>query len=1481
MVKLESLRVEAALDTSKYVEGARAKTAADKAMVDSAKGVDASVQQTERMLGQTKTAIDRLDIGLRTSTGNSLKFQEAQQRIQQAVETSRRTQEQGNEALAAAAARYGFIQNAAGQYVRATAAASQAAATHTGYVKLQSYQVANLGQQLQDVAVQLGSGQNPFIILLQQGPQITSAMGGVTNAIAGVTRFITPMTVAAAALAGSIALVSSRAGSLAAEGRESATALRAMGKDAETTTAQVRGLVESMRDLGVSRDTARSATLGAIRGVPTASAANLAAATRLAPDFAAGYAVSVEEATKKLAEMGAVGYTAIKRLDEAYGFLNADQAKQITLLAEQGKKAEALAIAYAALNNRVGGAARDSMSAAARAWTDIGRSWNDFVDAIANSAPVIAAVEKIAGALDSISRSLRGPTAAQREAIGTADLEAQIDQAERRLTEMKGIAARARDPNAEVNVPGVGYGAPAAFLSAAQAQAGYLRTQYQQRLGGIMDSPAFGGGAVPPGGGGAGGGGTGGGGAGGPGGERASDRKYIDEATNAYTRQLAVLSASAATRDIMRAKIAAEDEATNKGIEGKARDELITLRQKEARAQLATASGDALKAIESETVGLKDVAAAYALSLEAGNRAEASAQARAAALQNATVDEKKLAEAIRQRVAAQSLVDVTKQAKDLQFQAEASQKLVAASRQGAEASQEAQRQIEVETFARQALAKATDETREAVEREIAAYDAASKSRADAARQIARETELRRANQDVTIAAAEAQAATIADPTQRRAAEVAIARQQKINELTERYGTVAEGTGQQLLEMWNKATASREQVRFWEDVRARAQDVSRDISDFLVDGFVNAEKGGKSTFQNLWDGALAGAKRFAVRLAATMLEQRIILPITMQLIGGNAGMFGIAQPAGQSTSSIGGMNPLSFLSGGSGGGFNPLSMFSGGGGGGGGLSGIGDIFGGLFGSAAGSSTAAAATSTAVGPGGLLAGGGAASLATSTGATTGALSGAMAAIPVWGWIALAASTAKKFTQGAKPASAKGVANTLLMPSIEEWMANPMRSFGNVVDPVGTIIGDFAPKSPLRFLSPGGIFSGFRADAPHPYAGIGATLTPRGRVTTSTETTLDGMEIGAIKGTIQSIGSALSSLIQGIGGKLLSPVGLFAASGMDAGDFQLSATGHMIGGQNRGEVFGGDPEQATFGLFKALVGRGGVSGVSDLMKTGVRAARNTDELADNTEVISYFESLGTSAELAVRSLAKLNAEFVALSPRASALGIDFKAFEEDRLRQVQLIRDQLLPPTEAEATARAIADLNKHFDSLRDNASALGLDLGRIEEGRKLQLDAVSGTAVSGASLDSYLQSFSSLDALASGLGAGGSAGLSPQKQFDLLQQQFQDTRAVANDNRNPESIGAFTQAAGQLIDYTRNVFGQGQRFADVFDQVTRSARGLTVTLENDPVLQSLLRSTQSGNADIVAAISRLERKYDDLIAETRRANDIALQITKRAA
>jgi hypothetical protein len=553
-----------------------------------------------------------------------------------------------------------------------------------------------------------------------------------------------------------------------------------------------------------------------------------------------------------------------------------------------------------------------------------------------------------------------------------------------------------------------------------------------------------------------------------------------------------------------------------------------------------------------------------------------------------------------------------------------------------------------------------------------------------------------------------------------------------------------------------------------------------------------------------------AKGVMSELLQEMLKLAILNPLKNNLFGQNNPTLGnvTSMLSGGSTSGI------------SGGGFNPLSMFSGGGGTGGStFGGIGDIFGGLFGSAAGPSTAAAATSSAIGPGGLLAGGGATSLAGgASGGLSAGLSGAMAAIPVWGWIALAASTAKKFTTGKDPKSVMGGLNTFLLPSIDEWMQNPVRSFGNVIDPMGTFLADhLGEDNPLRYLSPGGLFAFAEGDVPKPYASAGGVLT-RGKFNMTQTTQLDDMPLEGVTGSVQSIANALQSLSEAGGGRLVGDLHLLAATGKEAGGFSLAARAFGGSGWNTdtnqvAPFMPGSPEQLTLAVFKQLVNIGAVSGLSPSAKQVALTSTSTDlnEFAKDIDLAQLL----SAGSVAARELTK-----------------NFEA-------------------------------LNDQFGDMSSRAQRLGLDLSVVQKMQTEQFDALIGQE-----LDSR---YGGLSALVDSLKIGAGSALSPQSQLDEAQRQFDELFAKSQSG-DAGALSGLGQAGRNLIDLGRDYFATTDPFAKIYESVlSKTQEILGAAQSSDPIVKIIAESGAMGRASTEKYFTALIEEVRQLRAEVRRGND----------
>lgn len=84
----------------------------------------------------------------------------------------------------------------------------------------------------------------------------------------------------------------------------------------------------------------------------------------------------------------------------------------------------------------------------------------------------------------------------------------------------------------------------------------------------------------------------------------------------------------------------------------------------------------------------------------------------------------------------------------------------------------------------------------------------------------------------------------------------------------------------------------DQLRVRNEIEAKGKEIAQDVTTFLVDGFVNVEKGGKSAFSNIWSAALAGGKRFLANLAAEALVKPIVVQFATPAVGAAAPIFGI-------------------------------------------------------------------------------------------------------------------------------------------------------------------------------------------------------------------------------------------------------------------------------------------------------------------------------------------------------------------------------------------------------------------------------------------------------------------------------------------------------------------------------------------------------------------------------------------------------------
>lgn len=247
----------------------------------------------------------------------------------------------GKKSVAAFAAERVAIQAVAKEArIAAEEAARLAAKASPRAVPLRGFQITNLGQQAQDLFVSLGSGQNPLTVLLQQGPQATSAAGGAGNAfkLLGGAAGIARIAVGGLALGVGATLVTAFV-----KGQGEAAALERrlalIGGAAGVTRGQIEAMSRSVE--GVNRGAARE-ILGGLAGGGNTPSGSLVQATQLTRDFARATGSSNADATAYFNEIFDKPAEGARKLAEDFNALTAAQLREIDSLVASGQTRQAV-----------------------------------------------------------------------------------------------------------------------------------------------------------------------------------------------------------------------------------------------------------------------------------------------------------------------------------------------------------------------------------------------------------------------------------------------------------------------------------------------------------------------------------------------------------------------------------------------------------------------------------------------------------------------------------------------------------------------------------------------------------------------------------------------------------------------------------------------------------------------------------------------------------------------------------------------------------------------------------------------------------------------------------------------------------------------------------------------------------------------------------------------------------------------------------
>lgn len=315
----------------------------------------------------------------------------------------------------------------------------------------------SLPAQFTDVATQLAGGQNPLLILLQQGGQVRDQFGSMGAALRGVVTFLNPVTVGMAALAATVGAAAYAAYQGHQEAVLLAKALALNGSAAGKTVGEIDAMAKSMAAASTSGVGVFREALNGLAASGAFAGGNLALASRATVALEKLSGQSTEQIVKDLASMReGVASWAVAH-NRAYNFLTANQYKYILGLEAQGRTQDAAKVVLESLAQTMEARTAPALGSIERLLDSGKKLWDGWWDAakgIGRADTLEQQLEKVKQELQSFEENMPGANVdAERRAQIDAQYRAKLNERRslegRIATEKEDAASKAKQAEDE------------------------------------------------------------------------------------------------------------------------------------------------------------------------------------------------------------------------------------------------------------------------------------------------------------------------------------------------------------------------------------------------------------------------------------------------------------------------------------------------------------------------------------------------------------------------------------------------------------------------------------------------------------------------------------------------------------------------------------------------------------------------------------------------------------------------------------------------------------------------------------------------------------------------------------------------------------------------------------------------------------------------------------------------------------------------
>jgi lambda family phage tail tape measure protein len=332
-----------------------------------ASAIDAYIKKLEfsaSTIGQTARETKLLELAQRGASDAQLKAADAALSTIEAYKT-----QQAEARKAADAAR------------TAAAITSAQQAAQGNSAKLTAFQMQQLSFQLNDLFVQIASGQSPLTALVQQGSQLNGTFGG----LGGTMRALSTLFTASRVIFGGVAAAVAGIGYAAIEGQkqsaELAKAIALTGNAAGITEGKFNSLTaEVAKSANVSMASTRD-ILQSLVASGRFSGEALGETAKAAQLMSKATGQSASDVVKQFVGMTDGVAKWAETTNKSYHFLTAAQLDYIKTLEETGNQQKAIEVTMSALNGRLT-QVTSNVGLLERAWGGVKRAASDALDAM-------------------------------------------------------------------------------------------------------------------------------------------------------------------------------------------------------------------------------------------------------------------------------------------------------------------------------------------------------------------------------------------------------------------------------------------------------------------------------------------------------------------------------------------------------------------------------------------------------------------------------------------------------------------------------------------------------------------------------------------------------------------------------------------------------------------------------------------------------------------------------------------------------------------------------------------------------------------------------------------------------------------------------------------------------------------------------------------------------------------------------------------